>query len=288
MNYRSGFLLATILAFSSPAFAQRLQNRPVPPGGGAGHPGQSHPGQGQQQHMMTPEMQYQHMMQHFWQEQMMLNEMSSMPRPRRGHAQPRQGAALSQPGSSQTSPGQSRHDASKHTDPRQQTKSQSTGQEQEPSSPTPGTKANRAEKASRERRHSQEEAVRKAHEREASPANQRPLAADQGTIGLLRTVHARLQKADADYGGHRVRSMENIATALRHLGASSPVIGSPAVGAGNLPQAESDQILRNAIHTLSRTELMLGTGANAAAHRHSAHTSVAEAIRELHIALKNR
>jgi len=56
MSYRRVFLLQTVLAFSSPAFAQSPQNRAVPPGGGAGRPGQVHAGQGQQHHMMTPEM----------------------------------------------------------------------------------------------------------------------------------------------------------------------------------------------------------------------------------------
>ena len=106
-------------------------------------------------------------------------------------------------------------------------------------------------------------------------------------IGLLRTVHARLQKADADYDGHRVRAMEHIAAAVHHLGSSSP-LGLGAEGSGNPPQAQSDRILRDAIHTLSTTETSLGTGTNAAAHHHTAHTSVAEAIRELHAALSIR
>ncbi|MFI5454875.1 MAG: hypothetical protein ACHRXM_05430 [Isosphaerales bacterium] len=288
MNYRRVLLLQTILAFSSPAFAQQPQNRAGHPGGGAGHPGQSHPGQGQQHHTMTPEMLHEHMMQQFWYDQVLLNEMFTMRTPRRGHTQPHQGAGQPQPSTNQPQPGESRHEASKQTDSRQQAKSHSTGSEQEQSNPTRGTKAHQAEETSRERQHHRDQPIRKTHPREASPANKHPLAADQGTIGLLRTVHTRLQKADADYGGHRVRAMEHIGAALSHLGATSPVIPSLAIGAGNLPQSQSDQLLRDAIHTLSRTELSVGAGAHAAPYHHSARVAVAEAIRELHIALRIR
>jgi len=82
--------------------------------------------------------------------------------------------------------------------------------------------------------------------------------------------------------------MGHVAAALRHLGATSAVTASLAIGAGDLPQSRSDQILRDAIHTLSRTELSLGTGDHAAEHHRSARMSVAEAIRELHIALRIR
>jgi len=235
--------------------------------------------------MMTPEMQHQHTMEQFWLEQMMLNEMFSMPAPRPGHTPPRHRAAQSLPGSSQNPPGQTQQAPSKPTDPRQQVKSHSSGSEQQQSIPTRGTKAHQAEETSKERHGRQDRAVRKTQAREASPPNKRPLAADQGTIGLLRTVHTRLQKADADYGGHRARAMEHVGAALRHLGATSPVIASLAIGAGDLPQGRSDQTLRDAIHTLSRTELSLGTGAHAAEHHHSARMSVGDAIRELHVAL---
>jgi hypothetical protein len=288
MSYRRVFLLQTVLAFSSPAFAQSLQNRAVLPGGGAGHPGQVHPGQGQQRHMLMPEMHHEQMMQQSWYEQMLLNEMFSMPRPKRGQTQPHQGTGQSQPGTSQHRPGESRYAASKQTDPRPQVKSHSTGSEQEQSNSTRGNEAHKTEETSKERQHHQDNSMRKTHQSEATLANQRPLAADQGTIGLLRTVHSRLRNADADYAGHRVRAMEHIAAAVRHLGAASPVVASLAIGAGNLPQSESDQVLRHAIHTLSRTALMMGTVAHAAAHHHTARISVAEAIRELEIALTIR
>jgi len=43
-----------------------------------------------------------------------------------------------------------------------------------------------------------------------------------------------------------------------------------------------------AIHTLSRTELMLEKDTRTASHHHNARTSVAAAIRELNIALNIR
>lgn len=287
MSYRRVFLLQTILAFSSPAFAQHPQNRAVPPGG-AGHPGQVHPGQGQQHHMMTPEMQHEQMMQQFWYEQMLLNEIFSMPRPKPARTQPHQSAGQSQSSTNRTRAGESRYAASKQTDPMPQVKPHSAGSAQQQSTSTRSKKTHKTPETSEERQRRQDISMRKTHQREATLANQHPLVADQGTIGLLRTVHLRLRNADADYGGRRVRAMEHIAAAIRHLGATSPVVASLAIGAGNLPQAESDQVLRHDIHTLRRTELMMGTGTVVAAHHHAARVSVTEAIRELEIALTIR
>ncbi len=136
----------------------------------------------------------------------------------------------------------------------------------------------------------------KTHETKATTANRPSRAADSGTISLLRTVHARLHRADADYDGHRVRAMNHIATAIRHLGSASGAtagwdggynIGA-GLGGGHMPQAESDQILHNAIFQLNQTQGSLGTGTTAAAHHHNAHTSINEAIHELQVALKIR
>jgi hypothetical protein len=107
-------------------------------------------------------------------------------------------------------------------------------------------------------------------------------------IGLLRTVYTRLEKAEADYRGYRLRAMEHVAAALRELDAAAPGVPALTISATSLPQAQSDQILRDAIHTLGRAELMLGERARALAHHHGARLSVAEAIRELHRALEIR
>ena len=97
--------------------------------------------------------------------------------------------------------------------------------------------------------------------RAATGPNKTPTATDKTAIGLLRTVYSRLEKAEADYRGHRLRAMEHVSAALLHLGAVSPSVPALTISAINLPQAQSDQVFRDAIHTLSRTELMLDTSA---------------------------
>ena len=55
------------------------------------------------------------------------------------------------------------------------------------------------------------------------------------------------------------------------------------LGGGHMPQAESDQILRNAVFQLRQTQGSLGNGSNAAAHHRDAHTSINEAIQQLEV-----
>ncbi len=113
---------------------------------------------------------------------------------------------------------------------------------------------------------------------------------------MLKNVHTRLRGADADYDGHRVRAMGHIATAIHHLDTTSGVsIGmvdgfsrGMGFGGGNMPQAESDGILRDAEYQLNKTLAALPTGINAAAHHQSAHLSVTGAIHEFQTALKIR
>ena len=94
---------------------------------------------------------------------------------------------------------------------------------------------------------------------------------------------------DTDYQGHRVRAMNHIASAIRHLGSPMGMgYASDYSGGGNLPQAQSNQILRDAIFRLSQTQASLGPGMTAAAHHHHAHASITEAIRELEVALRIR
>jgi hypothetical protein len=90
--------------------------------------------------------------------------------------------------------------------------------------------------------------------------------------------------------------MNHIATAIRHLGSTSGLetglgnanYGGIGSGGGNMPQAESDQILHNAIFSLHQTQGSLQHGSNVAAHHRDAHTSITEAIHELQVALKIR
>ncbi len=104
----------------------------------------------------------------------------------------------------------------------------------------------------------------------------------------MRTVHTKLRGADHDYQGHRVRAMTHVAAAIRHLHPTAALNTNVAAGQGNLPQAQSDQILRDALVHLNTAETSLGSGTNAATHHHSARTSVAEAIHELNTALTIR
>ena len=111
---------------------------------------------------------------------------------------------------------------------------------------------------------------------------------DQSVISLLRTTHSRLNEADHDYDGHRVRSMEHIAGALRDLGSSTPVGSVSLSSAGNLSQSRSDEILRTALFQLKNTETSLGTGTDRSERHHRAQGAVTHAITELENALRIR
>ena len=120
------------------------------------------------------------------------------------------------------------------------------------------------------------------------------LAQDQVKVSLLRNVHSKLQQADHDYDGNRVRAMESVSQAIHHLGATGPLGfggGSSLAGisgAGNLPQGQSDGILRDAIHNLRNVEGQLGTSGGGATHHAEARASVARAIHHLEVALRVR
>jgi hypothetical protein len=59
-------------------------------------------------------------------------------------------------------------------------------------------------------------------------------------------------------------------------------------GGTNLPQAQSDRMLDDAMFHLRRIDGELGTGATALAHHRHARTSVVEAIHELETARRIR
>jgi len=289
MSSRQSFLLISFLALCHPAFAQHPQNRGGHPGGTGIHPAQRQP------HAMTPEMHQNAMMQQWWQEQMMLNEMMSMPRTRRHHTQPQTGTRQSQAGLNQSQTGASERQAgmnegsmSRRRGLKQQAQSQSSASEHNQPNPEKGKRGALDSGASAKTNHTESRSTQKTHPREAIDARRRPLAADQRMISLLRTTHTKLQGADHDYDGHRVRAMRHIENALHHLGGMSALNTNVLEGSGNLPQAQSDQILRDSIVHLNMTEKSLGTVRNAAEHHRSARTSVAEAIHELHTALKIR
>jgi hypothetical protein len=290
------FVLVLLLAF--PVMAQAQHNR-----GGARSGGQmphqgGMPGQQGRPGMMSPEEQ----MMHAWlQQQMML---SKMPRSSRGN----NGSAHTNANSSRSNSGPN-HAAGKGANgsPKPNTAkgaaAGSPGQSQ-PNQQQNRTKAKQdkadaaknkeqAKHADREKR----EANAKANASKHAINNQSTHSVDSRAVGLLKTAQAKLREADADYQGHRMRSMEHVVSAIHRLdsalghnggggmGGFGGMVGS---GSGNLPQGQSDRLMRDALVHLRQTQSMLGTGTTAAEHHRDAHASVTEAIREVEIALKNR
>jgi hypothetical protein len=113
-----------------------------------------------------------------------------------------------------------------------------------------------------------------------------PLAADGVTISMIRNVHSKLQRANADYNGQRLHAMDSLSQALHHLGTSAPAsLGS--VG-GNMVQTQSDGVLREAIGHLRNVETRLGGMTTNAPHHAQARASVSQAIHHLELALRIR
>ena len=132
------------------------------------------------------------------------------------------------------------------------------------------------------------EAKRRAIAGRGRAQDRLPLAQDQAKISLLRTVHAKLQEADRDYDGHRVHAMHSLAQALHHLGSSPPSGMGTASSLGNLPQARSDGILRDALVKLRNVESQFGGTASNAPHHVQARSELTQAIHHLDIALTIR
>jgi hypothetical protein len=145
----------------------------------------------------------------------------------------------------------------------------------------------RAEAAREEHRlaeRKREEARREAA-RKANADHRRVAAQDQSKVNLLLNVHSKLGQADHDYDGHRVHAMHSVGQAVHHLGSSAPMGGS---GPGNLPQSQSDGILRDALHNLRNVHGQLGGSGTNAPHHAQARASVSQAIHHLEIALRIR
>ncbi|HZW34140.1 MAG TPA: hypothetical protein VFF52_25675 [Isosphaeraceae bacterium] len=119
--------------------------------------------------------------------------------------------------------------------------------------------------------------------------NRLPGAMNQGVINHLRMAYSRLQQADHDYQGHRARAASHVVNALRHLGASTMSGSGINPGAGRMPQAQSDGLLRDALFRLNTAQSELGSRGNmAAAHHGSARSQVVAAIGEINAALNIR
>jgi hypothetical protein len=110
-------------------------------------------------------------------------------------------------------------------------------------------------------------------------ASRNMLARDKAAINLLHTAHSELSRADNDYGGSRPRAMTHVAIALHHLGVSAPLTNMSSIG--NLPQAQSDRLLREA-------ETHLHRALNSVTVDHNARAPIEAAIHELHTALTLR
>jgi hypothetical protein len=166
--------------------------------------------------------------------------------------------------------------------------SSTSGSSQKPSNEAQEKAAKAKSAAATKEMHHQEHPGRHPEPAKTQKAHKRPLGADQSTISLLRTAQMKLSKADHDYAGHRVQAMHHVAHALGQLTGSTAFNEAIGYSAGNLPQAESDRLLREAEGHLNFIERTLSTRTNALEHHHTARTSVAEAIHELRTALAIR
>ena len=214
------------------------------------HGGSVHPGQGQHGHgMMTEE----HMWNQWAQEQMYLNQIMGGSHGSRNRSQSSSGrSGGSKSSSSQSSPSLPNGNAKPSTESR----------------PHNGS---HEKSATKKAEHNPAASKQKLERSAAKHLSQARRPSDQSVISLLRTTHSRLNEADHDYDGHRVRSMEHIAGALRDLGSSTPVGSVSLSSAGNLSQSRSDEILRTALFQLKNTETSLGTGTDRSERHHRAH-----------------
>ena len=299
MHFQRALLILTCLAIMTPVSAWAGGGRGGR-AGGAAHPGTQHPAQ----QPITPEMHHQLMMQQFWYEQMMLNEMMRQPRGgyKRQGGQSQNGSGHRLATTSPQSAGQSQNrssstqssnsiqtgDPQKRPPANQKPPTSSTGLAASPNqkSNQSGEKpANEPKKTSAETHHNRDQAGRRPEHDRRKTSPEYPSVNNQAIIGLLKNAYAKMSRADHDYGGHRVRSMEHVASALHHLGASSAPTGNPSWSPGNLPQSQSDQLLQEAKLHLRQVESTLSTGNNTFSNHHNARASVAAAIHELHVAL---
>jgi hypothetical protein len=300
MSIKRHFPLLAILAFAHPAFAQHPANRGGHPSAPAAHPGQQHmmPGPGQQR--MTPQQQQHHFEQQMWNEQLMFMQMMNS----RGGAYKRQGT----PGRNGAGQQPAINNQGQSNSARHQNKSgsnQSNANQAQPSvkqqsaknARSPGVVDKQAhqdrdkegkekEAAASKKRQERERAIHRNEAKKSNVANNRPLSSDSASISMLKTAQTKLRNADHDYAGHRVEAMRHVDRALEHLTGSAPFNGSVVSGAGNLAQAESDRLLREAENHLRMVENTLGTRTNGLEHHHNARASLNEAIRQLHIALR--
>jgi hypothetical protein len=289
MSLKRHLTLLAILAFSNPAYAQKhgAPRGGGYPGGAAVHPGQQRPSPGGGQRQMTP-------LEREYMDQMIFAEMM---RSRSRPSRPQGGAAPSGSGKQPTGNNQPQPNSNRPKNApnsaKPGVKPQSEKKAESPGNVGKQTKQER-EKEAREKkeadagkkRKEEENSIRRNEVRKGVVTNRNLQGSNQVEINHLKNAYSKMSRADHDYGGHRIRSMEHVAGALEHLGAISPMSGVALASQGNLPQAQSDQLLREAEFHLKNVLNTIGTGKNTFSHHHNARASVEAAIRELHVALR--
>jgi hypothetical protein len=123
---------------------------------------------------------------------------------------------------------------------------------------------------------------------------------NRAIVNRLRATHTMLARLDHDYGGHRVRAMHAISTAVRSLTHTSlrsyARRGATGLASTNgqanrrgqrLPQATSDAQIRRAMHSLQTVEIQLAQHSGSP-NQIRARGSVNRAMRELNVALTVR
>ncbi len=255
---------------------------------------------GARQHRMTPQQQQHHFEQQMWNEQLMFMQMMNS----RGGAYKRQGTPSRNGGgkppanNTEVLPMRSGTKTNRARINRTLTKPsrvQNNKVRRTPESPGVVDKqahqdrdkeAKEKEAAANKNRRELERSLRHSEMKKATQNNRGLLASDQSTISLLKNAEMKLRRADHDYAGHRVQAIRHVAHALNHMTGSYPFNESGVYGTGNLPQGQSDGLLREAEGHLRTIENTLRTRTNSLEHHQNARASVADAIRELHAALR--
>jgi hypothetical protein len=282
--------------------------------GGMGHPAHV------PNHMMTPEMHQQHMLQQGFNQMMMMNQMLIMEQEARRGARRSGAGAARQPSMGAKRPGNSGHQSlganaadsamSQGRPPGGQSSQlrssggQQAGQKSAPGAQTRGALAHSIEsrrsntQASRESRKHNLAASHEAKKKEvakvhaagpatAVAAKRFPLGPDQTFVEFLRMANTKLQTTDHDYAGHRSRAMNHVGTAIGHLGGGAGLAMNAARTAG-LSQEQSDQMLREAMDQLITVKEMLENRTDRVAQHQRALASVGAAMSEIRIALNIR
>jgi hypothetical protein len=137
-------------------------------------------------------------------------------------------------------------------------------------------------------RETKREAIRREERKHERRENRNARFVSREAVGMLLMALRKVQVADHDYDGHRVRSMEHMSKALHQLGEGVNFNPNVGLDSGTLNQEQSDEVLRQAIHHLRFVEGSIGHGTEIPEHVRGARISVGEAIRELHLALNVR